>query len=191
MKLQNEHDLLVKAREFDQDSLGIIYDKFSPGLFRYASRLLGDSNLAEECVADTFSRFLMALRVGNGPEKHLQAYLYRIAHNLITDYYRRRSPVLVELNETIEMDDQAKPENQMTESIQKQQIQIALRALTADQRQVIVLRFIEEWSIEEVALCLQKPVGAIKSLQHRGLSSLRGFFSIEEEVSLNENWLWK
>ncbi|MRS03521.1 sigma-70 family RNA polymerase sigma factor, partial [bacterium] len=145
MKLQLEHDLLVKAGEFDQDSLAIIYDTYSPGLYRYALRLLGEDHLAEECVADTFSRYLGALRVGHGPTEHLQAYLYRIAHNWITDFYRRHNPIMVELNETIEMAAHDKPENKMIESLQRQQIQVALRTLTPDQRQVIVLRFLEEW----------------------------------------------
>lgn len=187
MNLANEHELLKNAKRFDQDSLGLIYDSYSPGLYRYASRLLGDSSMAEECVADTFSRFLGALRVGHGPDNHLKAYLYRIAHNWITDFYRRHSPILVELDETLMMDDHDNPENRNFESIQKQQIQVALRALTPDQRQVIVLRFIEEWSIEEVALTLQKPVGAIKALQHRALISLRSFFPSEMKVSINEN----
>ncbi len=187
MKLKNENDLLKKAEEFDQDSLGLIYDAYSPGLYRYASRLLGDSNIAEECVADTFSRYLGALRTGHGPNDNLQAYLYRIAHNWITDFYRRHNPITVELNETIETAAHDKPENKMIESFQKQQIQVALRTLTPEQRQVIVLRFLEEWSIDEVALALQKPVGAIKALQHRALASLKNTFLSEEKASLNEN----
>jgi RNA polymerase sigma-70 factor (ECF subfamily) len=186
MILHNENVLLKKARDLDPDSLGLIYDAFSPGLFRYAMRLLGDSDVAEDCVADTFSRYLAALHVGHGPDNHLQAYLYRIAHNWITDFYRRNSPVMVELNESLQMEEQQKPENRLSEEIQKQQIRLALRALTPDQRQVVILRFIEEWSTEEVALTLQKPIGAIKALQHRGLEAMRNFLRSDEKVSLNE-----
>ncbi|MDP3449319.1 MAG: sigma-70 family RNA polymerase sigma factor [Anaerolineaceae bacterium] len=184
--MPNEHDLLKKARDLDPDSLGLIYDAFSPGLYRYAMRLLGDNDVSEDCVADTFSRYLAALHVGHGPDTHLQAYLYRIAHNWITDFYRRNSPVIVELDETLQKEDQQKPENWLTDEIQKQQIRLALRALTPDQRQVVILRFIEEWSTKEVAVSLQKPVGAIKALQHRGLEAMRNFLSSDEKVSLNE-----
>ena len=178
--------MIEKAREFDQETLGKIYDAYSPGLYRYASRLLNDSEIAEECVADTFYRFLGALRVGHGPTDHLQAYLYRIAHNWITDFYRRHSIKLIELSETLESNDHEKPENCISELLQKQKLLNALRTLTPDQRQVIVLRFIEEWSLEEVALTIQKPVGAVKALQHRALSSLRSFYRFEEKVSLDE-----
>lgn len=187
MILPNEHNLLEKAREFDPDSLGLIYDTYSPGLYRYAMRLLGDSCMAEECVADTFSRFLNALRLKHGPENYLQAYLFRIAHNWITDYYRRQTPIIIELDEYHPSNEEEKPENRLSESIEKQEIQNALRMLTSDQRQVIVLRFIEGWSNEEVSRAIQKPVGAIKALQHRALETLRKVLTSDEKVSLNES----
>jgi len=55
---------------YNLDALGSIYDLYSPGIYRYAMRLLGDETLAEDCVADTFSRFLKVLRLGQGPEDH-------------------------------------------------------------------------------------------------------------------------
>ncbi|MBA4384355.1 MAG: hypothetical protein C0410_06440 [Anaerolinea sp.] len=187
MILPNEHKLLEKARDFDSDSLGLIYDTYSPGLYRYAMRLLGDSSMAEECVADTFSRFLNALRLKHGPEKYLQAYLYRIAHNWITDSYRRQTPIMIELDESFPIYDEEKPENRLSDAFEKQEIQNALRVLTADQRQVIVLRFIEGWSNEEVSQAIQKPVGAVKALQHRALETLRKVLTSDEKVSLNES----
>ena len=84
----SEIDLLSGIGRCDPEVLEQVYDLYSPGLYRYAYRLLGDDQLAEDCVSETFSRFLTALRVERGPEKNLKAYLYRIAHNWITDYYR-------------------------------------------------------------------------------------------------------
>ena len=89
---KHQEELLRRARKFDQQALAEIYDSYSTGLFGYALRLLGDTNLAEECVAEAFTRFLNALHSGKGPKDHLKAYLYRIAHNWITDYYRRHPP---------------------------------------------------------------------------------------------------
>jgi RNA polymerase sigma-70 factor (ECF subfamily) len=51
-----------------------IYDQFSPGLYRYAMRLLGNEDLAEDCVSEVFSRFLTAIKRGNGPQQDLKAY---------------------------------------------------------------------------------------------------------------------
>jgi len=165
-------DLLQGARRFDQQALGDIYDLYSGKLYAYAMRLLGSQELAEDCVADTFSRFLLALKNGGGPQDFLQAYLYRIAHNWITDTYRRQPPPALELREELAAKDKS-VELRAEENIQQNRLRSALRMLTEDQRQVIVLRFLEDMENEEVAAVLQKEVGAVKALQHRAVASLR------------------
>ncbi len=173
MNGSSEADLLKGAKAFDLQSLGEIYDFYSPGLFAYAMRLLGDHLLAEDCVAETFARFLKGLRAGVGPDTHLQAYLYRVAHNWITDHYRREPPPPLELEEDMRAEDDPPPEDQVGRLIEQEQVRGALRSLTPDQRQVIILRFLEGWDNEDVAAAVQKPVGAVKALQHRALASLR------------------
>lgn len=183
MNLPTEQDLLEGARNYDLKTLGTIYDRFSPGIYRYAMRLLGDDLSAEDCVADTFSRFLKILRNGQGPEDHLQAYLYRIAHNWITDSYRRQPPAPLELTESMRADNYLLPESLAEERLEQQQVRDALRLLTPDQRQVISLRFLEGWSNGEVSAALGKPVGAIKALQFRGLETLQKVLLKEKKES--------
>lgn len=181
MNLSSEQDLLSGARKYDLSALGAIYDRYSPGIYRYAIRLLGDDCLAEDCVAETFSRFLKALRLGQGPQDHLQAYLYRIAHNWITDSYRRQPPPPLNLDDSLHAGDHLLPETQADVRYVQQQVRLALRSLTPDQRQVVILRFLEGWENEEVAKALEKPVGAIKALQHRALNALRKSL-LQEEI---------
>ena len=173
MNSPTEQTLINGAKAYDPSILATIYKSYSPGIYRYAMRLLGDDCLAEDCVSETFSRFLKALRAGQGPQDHLQAYLYRIAHNWITDSYRRQPPPPLDLDEKIKAADHLLPENQADTGIEQQQIRLALRSLTPDQRQVISLRFIEGWENEEVAMALGKPAGAIRALQFRALNTLR------------------
>lgn len=172
MGIPSEDELLRAAKRFDRQALADIYDRYSTVLYAYAMRLLGNPELAEECVADTFQRFLFALRAGGGPDGYLKAYLYRIAHNWITDLYRRQPSQMVELSENVVMDANANPEHAAEIRLEQERVRSALRCLTADQRQVIVLRFLEDLSIEETARALDKPQGAIKSLQHRALTAL-------------------
>jgi RNA polymerase sigma-70 factor, ECF subfamily len=161
------------ARIFNMQSLGAIYDRYSPGRYVYAMRLMGDECLADDCVAETFARFLKAVRAGQGPDEYLQAYLYRVAHNWITDQYRRQPPPPFELDESLHAEDDAQPENQTAKRLEQERVRTALRMLTPDQRQVIILRFFEGWENEEVAAAVQKPVSAVKALQHRAIASLR------------------
>lgn len=167
--VSDEQSLLQRASQLETQSLAEIYDAYSPGIYRYAMRLLGDVTLAEDCVAETFARFLKSLREGRGPRDNLQAYLYRIAHNLVVDTYRSG-------RETVELDDAFRSEADVPEEAAKQirrkQVREAVRSLTPDQQMVIALKYLEEWSNEEVAQAIRKPVGAVKSLQHRALRSL-------------------
>lgn len=175
----SETELLQRAHAFDRQALAEIYDLYSPGLYRYALRLLGEAPAAEDCVAETFSRFLHALRRGKGPRDYLQAYLYRVAHNWITDQYRRQPPPAVELDEQ-HPDPAADPEEAAARHIRQARLRQALQHLTPDQRQVIALKFLEGWENEQIARVLGKPVGAVKSLQHRALARLQRHLPNEE-----------
>lgn len=169
--LSSEQELLRLASQLNTTALAKIYDTYSPGLYRYAMRLLGDRTRAEDCVAETFARFLTSLQKQCGPRDHLQAYLYRIAHNWIVDSYRNHVQTQA-LRDTFPCDEDI-PEDKAAKHLRQIQIRAALRSLTPDQHQVITLKYLEDWSNEEVARALHKPLGAVKSIQHRALVSLK------------------
>lgn len=169
----NEAALLAGARRLDRQALSDIYDFYSPRLYTYAARLMGDARQAEDCVAETFARFLAALQKKRGPRDHLQAYLYRVAHNLVVDAYRRKQPLEESLNEEMTDHSAVDPETDTMRYIESRRLRAALSQLTAEQSQVLALRFLEDWEISEVAAALNKPPGAVKALQHRGLRALR------------------
>jgi RNA polymerase sigma-70 factor (ECF subfamily) len=165
-----ETRLLKGARSFDPDCLAEIYDRYSPEIHAYAWRLLGDNGLAEDCTAETFTRLLSALRNGGGPAEHLRAYLYRTAHNWVTDHYRRKPPA--DLQDDLP-DGEPGPEVQAVASHRRRQMRAALLQLTPEQRQVILLRFFQELDPSETALAVGRPLGAVKALQHRALAALQ------------------
>jgi len=178
-QVPSDAELLKLARQFDHPALAQIYDSYSPGLYQYAMRRLSDQDMAEECVAETFSRFLQALRAKRGPEDYLQAYLYRMAHNWIVDEYRREPMQTVELKED-RRDENANPEVDMSRNLQQERLRMAIKKLTPDQQQVITLKYLEGWENEEIARSIKKPAGAVKSLQHRALASLQKILKREE-----------
>ena len=184
MRNRPDQALLDRAKRFEAQGLEEIFDTYSPGIYRYAYRLLGDAELARECMSETFSRFLEALKRDSGPDNYLQAYLYSIAHNWVTDYYRSKVPPSLPLDGELSADPADEPHRAVAQQTANEQLRGALALLTPDQRQVIVLKYLEDWETEAIARTLHKPVGAVKALQHRALEALRRILSRYEDVSI-------
>ncbi|MEJ2759341.1 MAG: sigma-70 family RNA polymerase sigma factor [Anaerolineales bacterium] len=178
-------ELLNLAKDFDQTALTNIYDRYSTALYRYAYHQTGNQQIAEDCVSETFSRFLKALQNKRGPKDYLKAYLYRIAHNWITDLYRRKSSTEESLNE-VEFAlpaENAKVEATVLKGITAETLRQQIARLNQAQRQVIVLKHLEGLGNAEVAEIIGKNVGSVKALNSRGLNNLRKFLN-EDEVFL-------
>ena len=176
-----EQKWLAGARSFDRQTVTAIYDTYQQPLYRYIYRQVGNVEVARDLTADTFQRFLQAIQKGTGPEQQLKAWLYRVAHNNVIDYYRRQQhrrhlPLDEELAGTGDS-----PINLVARNIAAEHIRAALQQLTPDQQQVITLKFLEEMSNSEVAELLNKSVGAVKSLQHRALATLQRQLSSNQE----------
>ena len=181
-----EDQWLEGARRLDESALVAIYDSLSPELYNYACRLVGDTTTAEDIVSETFFRFLRALGAGGGPKDHLRAYLYRITHNLAVDHHRRRDEPLENQDLDMQRSPSAEnPDDAVEHSFAQAQAREVLWRLTHEQRQVIMLKFFQGLSNEEIAAVLEKPVGAVKSLQHRGLKSMRRI--LENDFAFTES----
>ena len=178
----NEQDLLNNARKLDPGTLTEIYDLYNNELYIYAMRLTGVPDLAEECVSEVFSRFLDVLERGRGPKKYLRAYLYRMAHNWITDQFRRGIFDVLTIDEVVSIPAIDNPAREAHRNMRIQAVRKALIQLTPDQRQVISLRFLQGWELSEIAAALNKPVGAVKALQHRGIGALRRLLADDKNV---------
>ena len=176
-----ERSWLARARRFDPRALGEIYDAFNPALFRYGCRLLGDTHASEDLVSETFYRLLVALRSGGGPQRYLRAYLFRVAHNLAMDRHRKDRFTALDLDlSDLQLAAPDDPSLQAEESLLQSRARSALWQLTSDQRQVILLKYYEGLDNDEVAAALNKPVGAVKALQHRAVNALRRILSPAE-----------
>lgn len=173
MKRFQTKRLLKRIQKFDKQALTEVYDVFAPKIYGYVYRHTGHVETAQEITSDTFQRLLVTLKNNSGPDENLSAWLYRVAHNLIVDHYRKQP-----LQESLELDEdlyeQASPVQETgNQKRLTAQTREALKKLTALQQQVIVLRFLEELSLKETAQIVQREVGAVKAIQHRALSSLR------------------
>lgn len=182
----NDHDQarLRRARAFDRGALTAIYDEYHHPIYRYIYRRVNEVETARDLTAEVFRRFLHALQNGKGPEEQLRAWLYRTAHNIVVDHYRRqqhRQHLSLKENLVNVNDD---PVRLAEDQILGEQVKSALWQLTPAQRQVITLKFLEGLSNEETAVVLHKPVGAVKSLQHRALAALQRLLVQAKEKAL-------
>jgi RNA polymerase sigma-70 factor (ECF subfamily) len=170
------------VQTLDRASLTAIYDDCHQPIYRYVYRLVGDVETARDLAADVFQRLLRSAHNGNGPPRNPEAWLYRTAHNIVVDYFRRRQhrqhfPLDDEMTTSAEDG----PERIAEERVSAAQVRAALQHLTPDQQQVIALKFLQGLSNQEVAVVLEKSVGAVKSLQHRALSALRRELAAEDK----------
>ena len=166
--------LLEAARGMNKEALTGIFDRYSHALYNYALRLCNDPLAADNVVGDVFAKFLDQLAARKGPNSNLRSYLFQMTYHLIVDQARvshREAPL--EVAEFIQRGGHtvlASLENQML-------LETLLRAirdnLTEDQHHVIVLRFLEEFSLLETADIIGKKVYNVKVIQNRGIAKLR------------------
>jgi RNA polymerase sigma-70 factor (ECF subfamily) len=172
----DEARLIRLAQQGDAEACAELYDRHYDAVYRYCYFRAGDAILAQDLTGEVFVRMVEKLDRFQARGRPLLAWLYTIARNLVTDVQRQESKAThVGLNEEamIMEDDGAELGRGVDRRLQAECLAAALRHLTEDQRQVILLKFIENLSNAQVARMLSKTEGAIKSLQHRALKSLR------------------
>lgn len=164
--------LRERVAALEPEALSEIYDAYSGKLYSYIYHRTGDAAVAEDLTGDVFLRMLEAVRDDRVWNTSLQGWLYRIAHNLVVDHFRRQTK-----RDGPELDERWMAAENPTSSFEglfhSNQLQTAMRFLTDEQQQVIALKFGEGLSNAEVADVLGKTEGAIKALQHRGLAALK------------------
>jgi RNA polymerase sigma-70 factor (ECF subfamily) len=166
----------------NRDALVEIFDRYSPALYSYAFRLCNDSRTADYVVGDVFAKLLEQLSAGNGPSSNLRSYLYETTYHLIVDDARhahRMAPL--EVVDSVN-DDGYSPSSNFENQVLFRTIMQAIRdELTEDQRHVIILRFLEGFSLRETAKIVGKQVNYVKVIQNRGIAALRRVLGYEEK----------
>jgi len=179
MQPKEESALLNRAREYDQAAIAEIYDRYSLRIYNYIYHRLGNAHLAEDLTANVFLRMLEAIRSSRAWQTSFSGWLYRIAHNLVVDYFRAGQQDEVPLEEW-PIPSREHPADIAERSLTQQRLRSAVGQLTGEQNLVITLKFLEGMSNAEVARVLGKSEGAVKSLQFRALASLRRMIGGEE-----------
>jgi len=176
----DEPSLIERAKRYDQKAISELYKRHVQSIYRYIYYRVGDVNVAEDLTADVFLRALEGLEGFTYRGIPFSAWLHRIAHARVTDYFRQQARrELLPLDERLVATEKGL-QAMLEARLDHEELQSAIAQLTTDQQQVIILKFVEGLSNAEVARILGKSEGAVKSLQHRALNSLQRIMGREE-----------
>ena len=173
MSWKDEPDIIRRAKAGDASAFSVIFERHHAAIYRYIYYRLGDAAAAEDLASEVFVRMVERIDRYRYRGKPLLAWLYTIARNQVIDHVRRaeRRPTVPLIERDAEsLSDAGREEGSL---LTGQMLAECLGELTEDQRRVILLKFVEGFDNSAVARILGKPVGAVKSLQHRGLAAMR------------------
>ena len=168
----DDRPLIERVRKGDQDAVRTLYERYFDRIYNYVYARLGRVEDAEDLAIDTMTRSLTRLDLFQDQGVAFSSWVYRIAHNATIDHYRRHGKVTLVSLENAPMPESADPSELAVEALSNQDLRAALRDLTDEQQQVLILRFFQDLSAAQVAGIMGKSVGAVQALQHRALGSL-------------------
>lgn len=164
--------LIRRAQQGDKEAVSMIYTAYVQSIYRYVVARVRNSTDAEDVTSEVFINMVEGLPSYQITKAPFAAWLYRIAASRIADYYRvqQRRPVS-DLVDTI-ADDFTLPEEQILQNQSLESMHDALKQLSEEHQNILILRFVDRKSHEEVAALLGKTMTAVKSSQHRALTHL-------------------
>ena len=166
-------DLIKRAQQGDTEIIGDLYNRFHVSIFRYLYYRVGDRQVAEDLTSEVFERMLRFIGGFRPPSDSFQAWLFQIARNLTTDYFRKQSVRNhVALRENLVANEEDIDMN-IERTLTSESLRNALNQLNEDQRDVIIMRFVAGMAIADVAQALHKSEDSVKGLQRRALIGLR------------------
>jgi len=177
----DSRDVVARAIERDHEAFAELYRRFSPRVFRHVYYIVGTKHEADDLTSETFLRAWKAIDRYEDRGLSIEYWLLRIAHNTAAKYLKRRRPVISTGEIDIEADAGRSPERVLESSSQADAVRAAILRLRDTPRQVIVWRFLEDLSYDEVEKILGKSKATIRVIQYRALKQLRDL--LEEPVS--------
>jgi RNA polymerase sigma-70 factor, ECF subfamily len=165
--------LVDRAKQGDRSALEELYLIHFDRIYSYLHMSVGNRHDAEDLTNQTFVKMLESIDRFEWRQVPLSAWLFRIAHNLAMDHFRAGRRWQPEEEPPEPLDEHASADEEALHSIGRQSLMSMIEGLSADQQQVLMLKFAFDFANGDVAAILGKTEGAIKSLQHRALASLQ------------------
>ncbi len=170
--------LVERAQAGEAEAFGLIYDRYVDTVFRFIHFRVGNRQLAEDLTADTFLRALRRIGTVTWQGRDLGAWLVTIARNLVADHFKSgRYRVEVTTADVLDADrvdrePESSPEAAVLDHLTNVALLGAVRRLSPEQQECIVLRFLQGFSVAETARAMDRNEGAVKALQYRAVRAL-------------------
>jgi RNA polymerase sigma-70 factor (ECF subfamily) len=178
---------LVTLAKTDREAFGELYERYVTKIYNYIYYRTSNQHDAEDLTARVFFRAMSHIENYVDKGVPFQAWLYRIAHNLVANWHRDRGRRrIIPLDEYVasQLSSEA-PDQHAEDTEERERLLAAIKRLPADRQQLLVLKFVEHLSNAEIGEIMERTEGAIKSLYHRTLTALRDDLKIEQ---MSRNW---
>lgn len=172
--ISEEDALMVEVRAGSPDAMLHVYQLYFRPLYAYIRLRIGDAQAAEDIASEVFLRLIDAMRKRQGPRHSLRGWLFKVARTLIAAQYQAAQNLpTTTLEEWIPGPVDDDPEVNLIRSMNLELARDAIRALSVDQQEVLILRFGQRLSLQETCDIMGRSLSAVKSLQLRAIESLR------------------
>lgn len=167
--------ILAKAVQGDQEAFGLLYERYVGRIFNYVYYRTGNHHDAEDLTARVFFRAIRSIGSYQDRGLPLSAWLYRIAHNLVANWHRDRSrrPEILLDEGLLPFHETEHPEAVLLRNEEQERLLRIIQKLPPERQQLLILKFVEHLSNAEIGQIIGRTEGAVKSLYHRTLLSLR------------------
>ena len=181
----NDDEALAKAGEGDSEAFGVLYERYIGRIYNYIYYRTGNTYDAEDLTARVFFRAMHHIDSYQNRGLPFSAWLYRIAHNLVANWHRdnsRKQEIPLDEGLAVHYPGEEFPETALVVNEERERLLHFIRRLPPERQQLIILKFVEHLSNAEIGQIMGRSEGAVKSLYHRTLLSLRD--ELEEIVSM-------
>ena len=168
------------TRKLNEANLASLYEEYYDKIARYVYTHIGDRSEAEDIAGEVFLKALESLKSYKERGIPMQAWLFRIAHNLMVDYLRKAVKRKTVSIDTVEIASDMDPVTSVEKSMELEQLTKAMEQLTWEQGEVLRLRFFSELTSKETGSILKKSDGAVREMQRVALENLRKLLVTEQ-----------
>jgi RNA polymerase sigma-70 factor (ECF subfamily) len=169
----SESELVERAKN-DPEAFGQLYEQYVDKIYNYVYYRTGNHHDAEDLTAKTFYQALRHVHRYVNRGLPFSAWLYRIAHNLVANWHRDRGRrQIIALDEIALVSSRPHPEDTLELEDDQRKLLRLIRHMPDDRQQLLILKFVEQMSNKEIAQIMGRSEGAVKSLYHRTLLTLR------------------